>query len=390
MRLAHRIDELPAYLFAEISRKIAEKRSQGVDVISFAIGDPDLPTPTHILDALDEAARDPANHRYPESEGLPELREAMARWYARRFGVELDSQTEVLPLIGSKEGIGHVALCFIDPGDVALVPDPGYPVYAVGTALAGGEPYYLPLTEENDFLPDLASVPGRVLERAKLLWLNYPNNPTGAIADLNFFDRVVQFAREYAIAVLHDGPYSEVAYDGYQPVSFLQAKGARNVGVEFHSLSKSYNMTGWRIGMAAGNAQIIDALMRVKSNLDSGIPQAIQRMAIAALEGPQDCINQHNAIYERRRDRLVGALSRLGLRLRPPKASLYLWARVPEGSTSVQFATRLLDEAGVVVTPGIGYGPTGEGYVRLSLTIPDERLEEGVRRIEALQTSAVK
>jgi LL-diaminopimelate aminotransferase len=388
MRLARRIEQLPAYLFAEISRKIAEKRAQGVDVISFGIGDPDLPTPEHILDSMIEAARDPANHRYPESEGLPELHEAIARWYDRRFGVTLDPAKEVLPLIGSKEGIGHIALCFIDPGDVALVPDPGYPVYSVGTLLAGGEPYFLPLTEENEFLPDLDAVPGDVASRAKLLWLNYPNNPTGAVADLEFFERAVAFAKRHDIAVLHDGPYSEVAFDGYRPASFLQAAGAKDVGIEFHSLSKSYNMTGWRIGMAVGNARIIDALMRVKSNLDSGIPQAIQRMAITALDGPQDCIAEHSAVYERRRDRLVAALSKLGLRLRPPKASLYLWARVPEGTTSVQFATRLLEEAGVVVTPGIGYGPTGEGYVRLSLTIPDDRLEEGVRRIEALAGGA--
>jgi len=385
VKLANRIEQLPAYLFAEISRKIAQKRSQGVDVISFAIGDPDMPTPEHILDALVEASRDPANHRYPESEGLLELREAIARWYARRFGVELDPQREVLPLIGSKEGIGHIALCFIDPGDVALVPDPGYPVYAVGAALAGGEPYYLPLTEENDFLPDLDAVPEEVARRAKILWLNYPNNPTGAVADLEFFDRAVALARRYDLAILHDGPYSEVTFDGYRPVSFLQAEGALQTGIEFHSLSKSYNMTGWRIGMAAGNATIIDALMRVKSNLDSGIPQAIQRMAIAALDGSQECVEEHNQVYQRRRDRLVGALLKLGLRLRPPKASLYLWARVPEGATSVEFATQLLDEAGVVVTPGVGYGPTGEGFVRLSLTIPDERLEEGVRRMESLR-----
>jgi len=383
-RLARRIEKLPAYLFAEISKKIAEKRAQGVDVISFGIGDPDLPTPDHIVESMIEAARDPANHRYPESEGLPELHEAIARWYERRFGVQLNPATEVLPLIGSKEGIGHIALCFIDPGDVALVPDPGYPVYSVGTVLAGGEPYYLPLTEENDFLPDLDSIPEGVARKAKVLWLNYPNNPTGAVADLEFFERAVAFARKNDVAILHDGPYSEVAFDGYRPVSFLQAEDAKDVGIEFHSLSKSYNMTGWRIGMAVGNAEIIDALMRVKSNLDSGIPQAIQRMAITALEGPQDCIGQHNTIYERRRDRLVAVLSKLGLRLRAPKASLYLWARVPEGTTSVQFATRLLDEAGVVVTPGIGYGPTGEGYVRLSLTIPNDRLEEGVRRMEAL------
>lgn len=384
MNLANRIDKLPAYLFAEISRKIAEKRAQGVDVISFAIGDPDLPTPGHLIAALNEASQDPANHQYPESDGLPELRAAIARWYEKRFGVTLDPDKEVLPLIGSKEGIGHIAFCFIDPGDVALVPDPGYPVYSVGTVLAGGEPYYLPLTEENDFLPDLDSVPADVARRAKVLWLNYPNNPTGAVADIQFFGWAAAFARRHGLAVLHDGPYSEVAFDGYRPASFLQAEGAREVGIEFHSLSKSYNMTGWRIGMAVGNARIIDALARLKSNLDSGIPQAIQRMAIAALDGPQDCIEEHNRIYQRRRDRLVAGLSKLGLRIRPPKASLYLWARVPEGMTSVQFATRLLEEAGVVVTPGNGYGPTGEGYVRLSLTVPDERLEEGVRRIEGL------
>lgn len=385
MDFASRIEKLPPYLFAEISRKVAEKRSQGVDVISFGIGDPDLPTPERIIESLREASLDPANHRYPESEGLPELREAIAGWYERRFGVSLDPRREVLPLIGSKEGIGHIALCFIEPGDVALVPDPGYPVYAMGTLLAGGEAYYLPLREENGFLPDLDAVSGKVLRRARVLWLNYPNNPTGAVADIAFFERAVAFAREHELAVLHDGPYSEVAFDGYRPPSFLEVDGARETGIEFHSLSKSYNMTGWRIGMAVGNAEIIDALMRVKSNLDSGIPQAIQRMAIAALEGPGDCIEEHNRVYQRRRDRLVAALRGLGLRVTPPKASLYVWARVPEGTTSVQFATRLLEEAGVVVTPGVGYGPSGEGYVRLSLTIPDERLEEGVRRLEGLR-----
>jgi len=384
MQFAKRLEKLPPYLFAEISRKIAEKRAQGVDIISFGIGDPDLPTPHHIIEALAESARDPANHRYPETEGLPELREGIARWYGQRFRVELDPQREVLPLIGSKEGIGHIALSFIDPGDVALVPDPAYPVYAMGTVLAGGEAYYLPLREENDFLPDLGLVPEEVARRAKVLWLNYPNNPTGAVADIDFFERAAVFAKRHGLAVLHDGPYSEVAFDGYQPPSFLQAQGAREVGIEFHSFSKSYNMTGWRIGMVVGNAAIIDALMRVKSNLDSGIPQAIQRMAMAALAGPQECIEEHNRVYQRRRDRLVAALSRLGLWVQPPKASLYLWARVPEGTTSVEFATRLLEEAAVVVTPGVGYGPSGEGYVRLSLTIADEKLEEGVRRLEGL------
>ncbi|MDE3096499.1 MAG: LL-diaminopimelate aminotransferase [Chloroflexota bacterium] len=388
MQFADRIEKLPPYLFAQISKKVAAKKAQGIDVISFGIGDPDLPTPPHIVDALCEAAREPANHRYPETEGLPEFRRAVAGWYERRFGVALDPDREVLSLIGSKEGIGHVALCFIDPGDVALVPDPSYPVYEIGTMFAGGTSYRLPLLEERGFLPDLDAVPQDVASRAKLLWLNYPNNPTGAVADIEFFERVVHFAKRHGIAVCHDGPYSEVAYDGYRPVSFLQAKGAAEVGIEFHSLSKSYNMTGWRIGMAAGNPRIIDALMRVKSNIDSGVAQAVQRMAIAALEGPQDCIAEHNAVYQRRRDRVVEALRTLGLRVTPPKASLYVWAKVPDGMTSAGFAERLLDEAAVIVTPGNGYGSHGEGYVRLSLTLPDERVDEGLRRIAALPALA--
>jgi len=381
MRFAKRIEQLPPYLFAEISRKIAAKRAEGADIVSFAVGDPDIPTPPHIIDALVEAARDPANHRYPESEGLPELRRAIAEWYERRFGLSFDSETEVLPVIGSKEGIGHVPLCFIDPGDVALVPDPGYPVYSIGTMFAGGRCHFLPLLEENDFLPDFNAVPADIADAAKLLWLNYPNNPTAAVAGLDFFQEAVAFARKHDIAVCHDGPYSEVAFDGYRPASFLQADGAREVGIEFHSFSKTYNMTGWRIGMAVGNARMIDALQRVKSNLDSGIPQAIQRMAIVALEGPQDCIEEHNAVYQRRRDRLVEALRSMGLRVRMPQASLYVWARVPSGFTSTSFAERLLDDLSIVVTPGTGYGATGEGYVRLSLTLPDERLEEGIHRL---------
>jgi LL-diaminopimelate aminotransferase len=384
MRFAQRIEQLPPYLFAQISKKVAEKKRQGIDVISFGIGDPDLPTPQHVLDALATASRDPANHRYPETEGLPEFRQAVSGWYERRFGVALDPQREVISLIGSKEGIGHIALCFIDPGDVALVPDPAYPVYAIGTMFAGGSAYTMPLLEENGFLPDLDAVPADVASRAKVLWLNYPNNPTGAVADMGFFDRVVHFAKRHGIAVCHDGPYSEVAYDGYRPVSFLQAKGATDVGVEFHSLSKSYNMTGWRIGMCAGNARIVDALMRVKSNIDSGQSQTIQRMAIAALEGPQDCIPEHNVIYQRRRDKVVDVLRGLGLRVTPPKASLYVWAKVPAGMTSAQFAERLLDEAAVIVTPGNGYGEYGEGYVRLSLTLADDRVDEGLRRIASV------
>ena len=382
-RLSSRIERLPAYLFVEVSRRIAQKRAEGVDVISFAIGDPDLPTPESALLALEEAAREPANHRYPETDGLPELRAAIATWYERRFHVALDPEKEVLPLIGSKEGIAHIALCLIDPGDVALVPDPSYPVYAMGTTFAGGEPVYLPLTEEHNFLPDLNSLPTETLERAKLLWLNYPNNPTGAVADVAFFERAAAFGKQHRIAICHDAPYTEVAYGDYRPPSFLQAEGARDAGIEFHSFSKSFNMSGWRIGMAVGNATLIDALMRVKSNLDSGIPQAIQRMAIAALNRADEIVPAHNAVYERRRDKLTAALEAMGLAIQPCHASLYLWARIPDGMTSAEFALRLLDETGVVVTPGTGYGACGEGFIRLSLTVPDARLEEGVRRLQA-------
>ncbi|MFH1383144.1 MAG: LL-diaminopimelate aminotransferase [Chloroflexota bacterium] len=381
MRMAKRIASLPPYLFVEISKKIAAKRAKGEEVVTFGIGDPDIPTPPHIINRLCEAARDPANHRYPESDSLPELRRAVAEWYRRRFGITLDPDREVLPLIGAKEGIAHIALCFIDPGDTALVPDPAYPVYSIGTTLAGGKPYYLPLAEESGFLPDLESIPETVAKKAKLLWLNYPNNPTGAVAGLDFFNRAVEFARRYDIAICHDGPYSEVAFDGYRPVSFLQARGARDVGVEFHSLSKTYNMTGWRIGMVVGNADMVNALKTVKSNLDSGIPQAIQYMAIEALLGPQDCIQEHNTIYQKRRDLVVETLNSIGLKAKAPKASLYVWAKVPEGYNSVDFATELLDQVGVVVTPGIGYGPSGEGYIRLSLTIADSSLVKGLSRL---------
>ena len=381
MQLARRVQQLPPYLFAEISKKTAAKRTQGVDVISFGIGDPDLPTPPHVLDALKAAADEPANHRYPETDGLPELRRAMADWYRARFAVELDPDKEVVPLIGSKEGIGHVSLCFIDPGDVALVPDPAYPVYAVGTTFAGGEVYPLPLHEERGFLPVLDAVPEDVARRAKVLWINYPNNPTGAIVTPEFFERVVDFARRHDVVVLHDLAYADVAYDGYRPPSFLETPGAREVGLEFNSLSKSYNMTGWRVGMAVGNAAMVDALTRVKSNLDSGIPQAIQQMAIAALTGPQDAVAEHNRIYRRRRDRMVEVLRSLGLGVEAPRASLYVWARLPEGETSIDFAGRLLDDTGVVVTPGIGYGQYGEGYIRLSVTTPDDRVDEGLRRL---------
>jgi LL-diaminopimelate aminotransferase len=381
MKVARRIEKLQPYLFVDINHKIAEKRAKGEDIISFAIGDPDISTPPHIIEELNKAVQDPANHRYPESAGLPELRQAMADWYQRRFNVSLDPANEVLPLIGAKEGIGHIAFCFIDPGDIALVPDPGYPVYSFGTQMAGGRPFYLSLRAENGFLPDFRSIKDLILEKTRLLWINYPNNPTGAVADLDFFHRVIEFAKKHDILVCHDGPYTEVAFDSYQPPSFLQAEGAKDIGIEFHSLSKSYNMTGWRIGMAVGNATAIGALKTFKSNIDSGIPQAIQRMAIAALNGPQHCIDEHNAVYQRRRDLVCEVLTNIGLQVTVPKAGLYIWAGVPEGYNSVDFTTELLDQVGIAVTPGSGYGRAGEGYVRLSLTVPDASLVKGLSRL---------
>ncbi len=378
MRLSRRVQQLPPYLFVEISKKIAERKAEGKEVVSFAIGDPDIPTPPHIIERLCQAAQDPTNHRYPETEGLPQLRQAIAEWYRKRFGVSLDPDKEVLPIWGAKDGIAHIAFCLIDYGDIALVPDPGYPVYSIGTMFAGGKPYYLPLREERDYIPNLGDIPDYILSKAKLLWLNYPNNPTGAVADLDFFNRAVEFAKKHNLVVCHDGPYSEVAFDGYRPVSFLEADGAKEVGIEFHSLSKTFNMTGWRIGMAVGNAQLINALLRFKSNIDSGISQAVQYAAIEALTGPEDCIEEHNAIYQRRRDLIVEVLNNIGLEVKPPKASLYIWAKVPQGYTSVEFATTLLEEVGVVVTPGTGYGQHGEGYIRLSLTIPDAQLVKGL------------
>ena len=381
MQLANRLDQLPAYLFLEISRKIAEKRAQGVDIVSFGIGDPDIPTPQHILDELTKTAQDGPNHRYPESDGLPEMRRSIADWYQRRFKVSLGDK-EVVPLIGAKEGIGHMALCLIDPGDVALVPDPAYPVYSVGTMFAGGTSYLMPLTEERGWLPDLTAVPDDVADKAKVMWINYPNNPTGGLATLEFFEEVVAFAKKHDIAVCSDAAYSEVTYDGYVAPSFLQVDGAIDVGIEFHSLSKTFNMTGWRVGMAVGNARLIDALVRVKSNLDSGIPQAIQYMGIEALDHtPEEWIAANNEIYRRRRDRVVEVLNAIGLNAPMPKSGLYVWARCPEGWTSAAVATELLDKHAVVVTPGRGYGEAGEGYIRLSLTTPDDRVEEGLRRL---------
>ena len=383
MRRSKRIEKVPPYLFVGISRKKAEKKAKGIEVIDFGIGDPDIPTPAPIIDTLREAAMDTPNHRYPETEGLPSFRAAVADWYERRFGISLDPEKEVLSLIGAKEGIGHAALCFVDPGDTVLVPDPGYPVYSVGTWFAGGECHWMPLLEENGWLPDLDAIPAEVAASSSVMWINYPNNPTGAVAGLDYFAKVVDFAKANDILVMHDACYTEVAYDGHRPVSFLQVPGAMDVALEFHSLSKSYNMTGWRLGAAVGNADLIDALMVVKSNLDSGVPQAIQAMGIEALNGPIDSVDDRNAVYQRRRDLVVEALQRIGLHVDPPRASLYVWARIPDGYTSAELTEMLLEERDIVVTPGSGYGRYGEGYIRLSLTIPESELQRGLKRLEA-------
>ena len=383
MRRSKRIEKVPPYLFVGISRKKAEKKAKGIEVIDFGIGDPDIPTPGPFIETLREAATDTPNHRYPETEGLPSFRAAAADWYERRFGISLDPEKEVLSLIGAKEGIGHAALCFVDPGDTVLVPDPGYPVYSVGTWFAGGECHWMPLLEENGWLPDLDAIPAEVAANASVMWINYPNNPTGAVAGLDYFAEVVDFAKANDILVMHDACYTEVAYDGHRPVSFLQVPGAMDIALEFHSLSKSYNMTGWRLGVAVGNADLIDALMVVKSNLDSGVPQAIQAMGIDALNGPIDSVDDRNAVYQRRRDLVVGALQRIGLHVDPPRASLYVWARIPDGYTSAELTEMLLEERDIVVTPGSGYGRYGEGYIRLSLTIPESELQRGLERLEA-------
>lgn len=382
MKVAKRIEKLPPYLFAQIDKKIAQKKAQGIDVISLGMGDPVEPTPAHIIEKLQEEAQNPANHRYPSYYGLPQLRQTIANWYWRRFKVKLDPDKEVLPLIGSKEGIAHIYLATVDSKDLVLVPDPGYPVYHTGAILAEAETYFIPLLAENNFNPDLETISGEVAQKAKTIYISYPNNPTSAIANPNLFEDIVEFARKHDIIVFHDNPYSEITYDGYIAPSFLETPGAKEVGIEFHSLSKSYNMTGWRLGFAVGNEQVIEALGRVKTNIDSGIFNAVQYAGIAALNGPQECIEEMRAIYQRRRDKVIETLKSIGIEVVPPQATIYIWAPVPEGYTSASFATLLLDKAGVVVSPGSAYGPSGEGYFRISLTVPDDRLEEALSRIK--------
>jgi LL-diaminopimelate aminotransferase len=384
IKKAKRIQELPPYLFAEIDKKKNALKVRGADIISLGIGDPDLPTPSHVVDRLREAATNPANHRYPDYEGLPAFREAAANWYATRFGVTLDPDREVVSLIGSKEGIAHMPIAFVDPGDVVLCPDPGYPVYATGTGFCGGTAYRMPLRADNHFLPDLRAIPEKVASQAKLMWLCYPNNPTSAVASREFFRDVIAFAERHTIIVCHDAAYSEIYYDGNRPISFLEIEGAREVGIEFHSLSKTYNMTGWRIGFAVGNSELIAGLGKVKTNVDSGVFQAVQEAAVAALCGDQNCVETSRRIFQSRRDLTMKALGKAGLRARTPPATFYVWVEVPEGYSSAEFAAKVLDEAAVVITPGTGFGPSGEGYVRLSLTIADQRLSEALERIQSM------
>ncbi len=382
---AERLRKLPPYLFKELDRKKEEAIDRGMDVIDLGVGDPDLPTPQPIVDAIKEAVQDPENHRYPSYSGMLEFREAVSKWYKKRFHVSLDPEKEVVSLIGSKEGIAHFPLAFIDPGDIALVPSPAYPVYNISTIFSGGISYFMPLLEKNNFLPDLEAIPEDIAKRAKIMFINYPNNPTSAISSRDFFEEVVRFAKRYNIIVCHDAAYTELTFDGYKAPSFLETDGAMDVGIEFHSLSKTYNMTGWRIGFAAGNMELISALGAIKSNIDSGVFQAVQIAAIKALELDESWIKKNIDIYRRRRALFIDALSRVGLSAKDSKATFYLWINVPEGYTSAEFASRLLDEAGIVVTPGNGFGEPGEGYIRISVTQKDERLEEAVRRIENIK-----
>jgi LL-diaminopimelate aminotransferase len=378
---SRRLEAMPPYMFAELERRIADKRKAGIDVISLGIGDPDRPTYPHIVEAMERAVADPANHNYPSNRGREEFRAAFARFYGDRFAVEIDPEAEVIPAIGSKECIYNLCFAFLDPGDVALAADPGYPVYTGGPALAGAEAALLPLEPELGFVPDLERIPAESLDRARLIFLNYPNNPTGAIVPDGFFERLVELAREHEILVVHDSAYSETTYDGYVAPSFLATPGAKEVGVEVFSLSKGFNMTGWRCAAILGNADAVNAYWRLKTNIDSGLFEAIQLAGVAALEGPREPIEEMNAIYARRRDLVVEALREIGVAVSPPKGTIYVWAPVPNGHTSTSFAELVLERAAVVVSPGSMYGPSGEGFFRISLTTPDARIAEAVERI---------
>ncbi|HKN94193.1 MAG TPA: LL-diaminopimelate aminotransferase [Thermoleophilaceae bacterium] len=381
MRHSKRLEALPPYLFAELERKIQAKKAQGVDVISLGIGDPDTPTPGFVIDALSEAARDPGTHQYPSNRGRPEFRQGVADFYKRRFGVELDPDTEIIPALGAKECVFNLNLAFLDPGDTALASDPGYPVYTGGPLLSGAEPVLMPLVPELGFAPDLDAItdPGR----AKLMFLNYPNNPTGAVLPDGLFERAIEFAREHDILVVHDASYTEISFDGYRPPSFLETPGAKEVGVEVFSLSKGYNMTGWRTAAIVGNAEAIEAYWRLKTNIDSGMFDAVQLAAVAALRDGDETSREMSAIYQRRRDLVCGALQEIGVDVTPPKGTIYVWAPVPDGHTSASYCELVLEESGVVISPGGAYGKSGEGWFRISLTVPDDRLSEAVERMRS-------
>lgn len=382
MEQAQRIQKLPPYLFARIEQKVAEAKEKGIDVISLGIGDPDQPTPAHIIEALKTAADDASNHQYPSSVGMIDYRTSVTDFYKRRFDVDLDPKTEVVTLIGSKEGIANISYCYINPGDINLIPDPGYPVYGIGTLLAGGDPYLMPLLEENSYLPDLTKIPDEVADKAKLMFINYPNNPTGATATLEFYEEVVAFAKKHDLIVCSDAAYTEVTFDGYVAPSFLQVEGAKDVGIEFFSLSKPFNMTGWRIAAAVGRQDVVEALGRIKSNIDSGAFQAVQLAAKAGLDGSYSVIEETQRIYSERMDVCVAGLRELGWKLEKPQASFYIWVKVPNGYTSAEFAEYVLEKAGVIITPGNGYGQYGEGYFRISLCIGKERITEALKRMK--------
>lgn len=383
-KLSKKLQSLPPYLFLEIDKAKRKARAQGRDIIDLGIGDPDQPTPPFIIEALHRAAQDPANHRYALDQGMPVLRQAIAGWYKRRFGVALDADTQILPLIGSKEGIAHLPLAFLDTGDVSLIPDPCYPPYKGGTILAGGKPYLMPLREENDFLPDFGKITQAALKKARLLYLNYPNNPTGAVAGKDFYREAVAFARRHKLIIVSDVAYSEMCYDGYRPPSIFEVPGAADIAIEFHSLSKTFNMTGWRAGWACGNRELVAALAKVKSNVDSGIFSAIQVAAVAALEASSEHVDRMCAMYQSRRDCLVSGLRDLGWKVFPPKATFYLWIRLPKGKDSISFASAVLEKADIVITPGVGFGPHGEGYVRMALTVAEPRMKEALTRLKRI------
>jgi len=382
IEVATRIKTLPPYLFAAIDKMKQAAIARGVDIINLGIGDPDLPTPAPIIDSLAKAAKDPKHHQYPSYEGMLAFRKAVAAWYKRRFHVTLDPANEVLTLIGSKEGIGHIHLAFVDSGDTVLVPSPGYPVYPVGTSFSGGVTHIMPLTKANGFLPDLDAIPNDVAKKAKLMWLNSPNNPTSVVMTKEYFKRVVEFARKHAVIVCHDAAYSEIFYDGERPASFMEVDGAKEVGIEFHSLSKTYNMTGWRIGFAVGHKDVLAGLAKVKSNLDSGVFEAVQAAGMTALGLNDSVTDGLRKIYQERRDTFVPGLKKLGLDVDPPPATFYVWVTVPKGYTSTSFTAHLLEHAGIVTTPGNGFGAPGEGYIRMTVCTTKERLAEAVERIK--------